>query len=330
VTAGGRLLEELRRSLLVADVTHTLDSDEMRKEIRKRGLEVVLAGEWRSRLPASLELANSLLEEVATSLEAAGYDVVDLLFRLDSMGLTGVGSGVFRAVFEVGLEMDWLLGLPVLRGSTLKGAVRDALEGIVGRECIEKLFGAPGDDGNIGAVFFADSYPVGCEKGKACLILAGDVVTPHYFLPGEGRLARAEYEAKPTPVQHVAIAPGTVFRVVAGVPGASTEDDDLDKCTRHVLDALGVEKAPGVPVRLQALGAALYTALASGFAARSGKGYNVLLPVLEDEVERGGKVSIVSMKISTSNSKKGGGHPKGQGPKGKPPHRPHRGRRRRW
>jgi len=325
--AGGRLLEELRARLLDPGVTRNLDPDEMRKEIRRRGLDVVLGGEWRSRLPASLELADSLLEEVAAGLEEAGYDVVDLLFRLDSMGLTGAGSGVFKAVFEVGLEMDWLLGLPVLRGSTLKGAVRDALEGIVGGECIEELFGAPGEGGGIGAVFFADSYPVGCEKGKACLVLAGDVVTPHYFLPGERRLARAEYEAQPTPVQHVAIAPGTVFRVVAGVPGASTGGERLDACTRNILESLGVEEAPGVPARLQALAAALYTALATGFGARSGKGYNVLLPAGGDEIERGGKVSIVSLKIATSNVQKGERRSHGQGPGG--PRRPRRGRWRR-
>jgi len=331
--AGGPLLGELLRGgdssaspldLLLDAVASgrspTKKTKKEKKTYKERAIEVVVSGDWRKYLPASLEAANGLLGEVASAYERLYGVVVDLLVKLDSHGLVGAGSGLFKAILEVGLEMDWVLGLPYYPGSSIKGAVRALVEDLAGEECAEKLLGSRE---HVSLVDFSDSYPVGCVRDKACLVLIGDVVNPHYFRPGRG-IVEAEYEANPVPVVHISIAPGTVFRVVAGVDSQAVKASG-GECLGKLAQTLKVPRDPGFVVAALAA-----SALASGFAARSGKGYNVLLPVDEDEVERGGKVSIVSLKISTSNAQKGGGHSKGQGPKGKPPHRPHRGLQRRW
>jgi len=319
--AGGALLEELRRALLEKSVVEGLldrRGGRGRKPVlRERARDVIVGGDWRERLRGSMSMAADLLGEAVEGLESVGYDVVDLRFYLASPGLVGVGSGVFKAIFEVGLEMDWLLGLPVIRGSSLKGAARalvdEAAESVPGlRESLDVFFGTTEDGGRRGAMVVLDSYPVGCRPGYPCLVLTGDVVTSHYYKGGKP--VDSEAKAEPKPVQHVAIAPGTVFRVVAGVPGRDLEPG-LDSHAERILRAFGVEPAHGVPARLYALGVVLQAALANGLGARSGKGYNVLLPYTGDVLE----TRVVGIRLSTPKdrgSRRDRGGPPGRGRRG--------------
>jgi len=299
--AGGALLEELRRALLQLlekDITgkDNIHDKKDKKELnyKKTALDIIISGEWRSRLKHSVNLANKLLDNMVEGLETAGYDIVDLRFYLASPGLVGVGSGVFNAIFEVGLEMDWLLGLPVIRGSSLKGAARAIIEESASRkpglmESLDVFFGTSGSEGRRGAVIILDSYPIGCKPGYPCLILTGDVVTPHYY--DGGKAVDSEAKAEPNPVQHVAIAPG----VVAGVPGSDIEPG-LDKHAERILSVFGIQPVPGVPPRLYALAVTLQAALANGVGARSGKGYNVLLPYVGESLE----TRVVSIRVRES------------------------------
>ena len=228
------------------------------------------------------------------------YDyVVDFRMELTGPGLIGTGSGLLHAIFEVGLEFDWLLGLPYYPGSTLKGATRAVAEEILGKKAADTLFGKPGVGGWMGLYAFAPSYPIGCINGKPCLVITGDVVTPHYYVPGRG-IVESELEARPTPIQHVSIAPGTVFRFVVGVRLPRGRD------RAEVEDALRIAASDGglklldspslTPIDLARLALRLLgTALMSGFAARSSKGYNVFTPVPEksDVIDR----NVVSFKI---------------------------------
>ncbi len=276
ILAGGKLLGTISESFLkLLKNNKSITTNEIKKYI----LYVINSDEWRKYVKQSLELVDEgIMNLQRDALLDNGYDVIDILYYIDfySHGLAGVGSGFFKAVFEVGLHMDWILGLPFYPGSTVKGAVRSILEDLYtsssgsneDRRVIERVMGS-----NRGASGFIvlDSYPVGCLKDSPCLILTGDVITPHYYKGGD--VVRAEYEAEPTPIQHVAIAPGTVFRVIAGVRPASRRD--MEKLGEILARVTGVTGGGGYPGALFALGVLVVRAILEGFGARTGKGYNV-------------------------------------------------------
>ncbi len=304
MTAGGPLLKSLSDSIdqTLTECTTKLHGKEdiascIEKRLSRRTTELVLSGGWRRFLGGSLEIADRILSDVSTAYERIYGHVVDLRFKLIDRGLVGTGSGLFASIFEVGLEVDWMFGLPYYPASSVKGAVRSAAEELLGADAADRLFGSSGSEGSVAAVAFSDAYPVGCLKGSRhpCLIVTGDVVTPHYFRPDWGRVVDSELDARPTPIQHLAIAPGTVFRVVMGLDTARIRgaSEVVGRAVKRKL--LSSEEAGLGDTALLLLVARLVAAtLASGFAARSGKGYNVLLPLLEGE---GLHRTIVSLKV---------------------------------
>ena len=257
--------------------------------IKSRALESLVAGKWRRSLRDSMCAAGEIMDIIADGLPAATGSrvVVDFLAYLRGKGLVGTGSGLLHAVLEVGLTMDPLLGLPYYPGSSVKGAVRSVAESLFNRDdYVDLLFGEAGDSGHAGVYVFTSAYPVGCYKDSPhpCLVITGDVVTPHYFVPGEGVVKR-EMDARPVPIQHVAIAPGTVFRFIIGVRPPPIRLRDK---TRDLLEYAKSEGVPvsapdggsGMLVELGKLGLALtLAALNWGIAARSGKGYNFFAPL---------------------------------------------------
>ncbi len=279
--SGGELLKCIN-DVLISEIKNNTKLENIKKKI----LKIINTGEceyggreWRKYVKQSLELVNKgIMNLQKEALSKNGYDVIDILYYVDfySHGLAGVGSGFFKAVFEVGLHMDWVLGLPFYPGSTVKGAVRAILEDLYtsssgsdeDRRVIERVMGS-----NMGASGFIvlDSYPVGCLRDSPCLILTSDVITPHYYKGGD--VVRAEYEAKPTPIQHVAIAPGTIFRVIAGVRPASRRD--MERLGELLARVTGVTGGGGYSGALFALGVLVVRAILEGFGARTGKGYNV-------------------------------------------------------
>lgn len=316
--AGSAILYNLSKRLfddgnsLVSRIEATGRDIDIKKELKDIVVTEFTSGSWRTSLGSSMKLANKMLDNVVKGLESVhgGSDsglILDIHMMLDVKGLVGTGSGLLKSMVEVGLEVDWILGLPYYPGSTLKGATRAILEDartMLGnterqdtRDLAAILFGSSGSNGHMSYAIFSDAYPVGCYSGSRhpCLVYTGDVVTPHYFRPGSGIVER-EYEAQPTPVVHVAIAPGTVFRVVAAV--RKPRDDEL----RYLLgkgrdlgflrdhEASGLYGLGLFVARL--LGAAMMT----GFAARSGKGYNVFVPLSEDEIKKP-QFEVVSLGI---------------------------------
>ena len=301
--AGGSLLREIAES-----VNNVLDKWSRKGTgkdpgmmVKGKVLDVVLGGGWRGGLDCAMGVADWLLGAVKDGYVRVYDGVVDFRMELTGPGLVGTGSGPLHAVFEVGLEVDWLLGLPYYPGSTLKGASRAVAEELLGDEAAKALFGVSperGKGGWMGVYGFAPAYPVGCRRGKPCLVLIGDVVTPHYYVPGRG-VVESELDAQPTPIQHVSIAPGTVFRFIVGVRmPRGRKRERVEEALRKAGEA-GVLKQH--ETRLQPLNLAklalrlLGTALMTGFAARSARGYNAFTPLREGEdVER----RVVSFRVA--------------------------------
>lgn len=281
IMAGGKLLESIGNGLLNI-MERNIGNSKASTEIKHEILSLIYSGDWRNYLQESLKIIDEeIMNNQLEILTKNGYNTVDILYYVDSYsyGLAGVGSGLFKAVFEVGLHMDWILGVPFYPGSTIKGAVRFILEDLASnfagnpnsnkyKEAIEKVMGS-----NNGASSFIvlDSYPVGCLNGSPCLILTGDVITPHYYKGGN--VVSSELEAKPTPIQHIAIAPGTVFRVIAGVRPAS--HDDMKRLGDILAEVTSIAPSGSSAGALFALGVLIVKAILEGFGARTGKGYNV-------------------------------------------------------
>jgi CRISPR-associated protein Cmr6 len=267
------------------------------------GSEYSFTADWYKSI---LCLYNRNLGIIAESLSSLGFSVAELFFRLDSQGLAGSGSGVFKAVFEVGLNVDPVLGVPYYPGSTVKGAVRSLTSELYGDDVAKVLFGYSSvNEGRVGQVFFSDMYPVGCSRME-CSVYRGLVVNPHYYRGGEP--VEDELQVKTNPVVHVGISEGLVFGLVIGVrpidgamgkklsewfKGASLETGDDNKDIVVTIKGL----AERMDARSLAMIVSILTieTLAKGIAARSNKGYNVFTPV--DDVNQ--KFTITGYRFKT-------------------------------
>ena len=229
-------------------------------------------------------------KNIADSLSGLGFSVAELFFRLDSQGLVGSGSGVFKPIFEVGLTVDPVLGVPYYPGSGIKGAVRSLTSELYGEDNVEKiLFGhSAGEEGSVGHVFFSDMYPVGCSRDK-CSVFRGLVVNPHYYRGGEP--VEDELQVKTNRVVHIGISEGLVIGLVIGTRPIS------DKNTRKKLAEMlqnprfgddNDMEVPGIIKKLASsddldlttiISLLTMETLSKGIAARSNKGYNVFTPV---------------------------------------------------
>lgn len=274
-------------------------------------------------LERALVIASKLLEEVQNSLGAAGYDVVGLTFKLVSPGLVGAGGGPLKSVFEVGLSIDPVLGLPYYSGSSIKGAMRALVEESCGgpetQLLVNHLFGYSREGGEEGHLFVSDMYPVGCVT-KRCGIYRGLVVSPHYMRGGEA--VETEADAEPTPLQHLGVEEGVAFRVVLGhrLEGLLVDEaKEVVEALKSLLEPGGcLAKAIGskasetllvainsgaeLKEALMALSVALLiNALRLGVGARSAKGYNhfeLLGP--NEKVYGPGELEIVGYSYDTA------------------------------
>ncbi|ABM80568.1 type III-B CRISPR module RAMP protein Cmr6 [Hyperthermus butylicus] len=240
-------------------------------------------------------------EPLVEGLERLGYCVVDVTAKTKSKLIVGASSGLLGTVLEVGLSWDYLLDLPYIPASSIKGLIRSWLVHTVlsnyklseqdKRRCIERILALTGigrepftrdekswaveklgsevDPRNTvpsaGMVFVADAYPVGRGRGKTgCGLLDFDVVTPHYYRGGEP--VRDEFEAQPNPVPYLVVAEGVPFRIVAAV--GLVEADML----RDITSCIGLNGSVD-PCGL--LSFILLSSLAEGVGARTGKGYGI-------------------------------------------------------
>jgi len=239
----------------------------------------------------ALNLAKELAEAVERGFEKANYSVGRLDLALKTEGLVGIGFGALKAVFEVGLNVDPILGLPYYPGSGIKGAVRAFLEGCAPSEAVEPLLGkSVAEGGQASKVIFADAYPVGCA-GK-CSIFYPLVTTPHYF--EGGKVVDNELKAKPVPVVYAGISRNTVFRLIIAVRRDEGVIKDVQKLKDSLKDEGGCKIIKGILEKVLSSGAedpnlplkalVLITAyvMRRGIAARSQKGFNVFEPLDKD------------------------------------------------
>ncbi len=267
------------------------------KQLLKRRLQELLSrlgcDEWK------VEMVKWRLREIIEGEKRLGRRVLIFHVKLADVGLVGTSAGVLAAALEVGVTWDHVLDLPLLPGSTVKGAARSLALLKCARlrseekrlECLElvsMLFGwverpTPSEleelsrllklgKGGVesvarkaygaGLLTFHDAHLLCNEEGR---LLEPWVITPHY------RDARTEYDAQPTPVEHVVLARGLRGRLVVGVdPKALDAAASLSKLLSEERLA---ERCEGEDC-LAFLAGLVAAALSSGVGARTSRGYS--------------------------------------------------------
>ena len=159
--------------------------------------------------------ARKKLHEIAEAYRLTGFKVLSSKGELVEACLSSralFGSRTFGyTLFEVGLEFDPYLNLPVIPGSSIKGALRSAWRVLELGNGEELVFGRDKGEGKgIGCCIFSDAYPI--EPNPKGFILYPDVITPHYQND-----VMDERRAEPKPIPYLSIAPGVKFGFIIAV-----------------------------------------------------------------------------------------------------------------
>lgn len=231
-------------------------------------------------------LSNRVLDEVVNGFKELHYGVVDVKAKVKYRLISGVASGFFKTVFEVGLNYDPILDVPYIPGSTVKGVLKSNAIELCGRDfdCITnvlKLFGVSEgeavdnfdrskdyylinfgrrprfDEGSEGLIIVSDSYPV--SGGK---LLEGDVINPHYTDPN-----KTEYDIQPIPIIFLSVRGDVVFRFIVGVKKKSA--DPIAKSLGKALFNIDGVDATSLMFML------LSYSLMTGVGAKTSRGYSV-------------------------------------------------------
>lgn len=173
----------------------TRAKDKVLNDLRKEPRE-----QWRLKL----SFAKNYVDELFISVLSAGLCGVKM--HLTTKRKIIFGWGFLSLITEVGLSWDPILDVPVIRGSTVKGIVRDHFSIVAGsnqaRQMEAEIFG---DKTRVGKVIFFDAYPVEAVNP----LLSPDVITPHYMSS-----VKNEYEVRPNPVKFLAVNEGVTFAAV--------------------------------------------------------------------------------------------------------------------
>lgn len=251
----------------------------------------------RKWISNALKILKSIVDEIAEGYSSTGYYVIKPRFVLSSPGLVGAGSGLLKPVFEIGISIHPLFGLPYYPGSGIKGAVRAFTEVLLGENVANQLFGDTGDSGSASTIVFSDMFPIGCSKSP-CSVYRGLVITPHYHRGG--RAVPNELYVVPSPLPHLGIEEGVVFSLVVAVHSEKAKKAYVvlrnrllgSQTSKGICSAQLAEAQPfsnlcamlkNAAEKINEAGRALAittyllltTVMNAGIASRSTKGYNV-------------------------------------------------------
>ena len=208
-----------------------LDSNE-RPRLRRHLIEK-LTRSLKMQANMICQRTKKMLDGIEEAYRHIGYDVITFEAKLEERGLFGMYQSFGIILFEVGLEFDPYLNVPVIPGSSVKGAVRSAWRALFDEEEKEAEDYVFGTTKRVGACIFHDGYPI--EAGRNGYLLYPDVLTPHYMK--EGRDILKENEAKPSPVVYLTVAPETVFKFLIAMP-KDVDGRLRDMFRKAVLEAL--------------------------------------------------------------------------------------------
>ena len=273
---------------------HGAEREELKRWLYENGWKQELI-DFLSSIEFDCEKADKLLNEVVEGEVLLGREVLEIRAKLSREGVIGVGSGVLQSVFEIGLGWDYILDLPIIPGSSVKGAVRSLVLNLCASlsnneakcRCLKlttQLFGwvenplrtpearelemlgfskdcMVGSWG-MGLVVFHDAYPVPRSGRKKCELLEPWVITPHYKGDVED-----EYSVQPVPIPHVVLRKETTFRFVISY------ESSAKRIPKELAELLKEELQVKVTDPSILLSHLISVTLMSGVGARTSKGF---------------------------------------------------------
>jgi len=188
---------------------------------KKDWVNSVTAGA-ENRLVGDKELLDAMVARLSALVSSLGGVLHH--YKNVSRFVTGLG---YNHPVENGFAWHHTLGVPVLPGSALKGAVRAWAEDWASegdQETIERIFGSQNEGPHkVGSIIFFDALPAKPVR------LEGDVLTPHYgpYYRDPDKTTPGDWYS-PNPIPFLTVATGQVF-VFAFAPrkknGAAEQPD---------------------------------------------------------------------------------------------------------
>ncbi len=171
-----------------------------------------------------LEMLHKNQRDYLLSFPEKDYEVIELKATTKTPLITGIGQPHPN---EVSMVFDYMLGIPYIPASSIKGLLRFTSvvieirdpknenkyipdkEGNINDENIAEIKYYFGGQSNEGAVAFLDAYPEHVPN------LHIDIMNPHYGAYYQEGKAPADY-LEPTPIKFLTVAPKTtfIFRVI--------------------------------------------------------------------------------------------------------------------
>ncbi len=278
-------LSELFLDKYLAYLIKPYRNDDELKKIKKELAEMAEKLS-QSVIAHKLSIVKDIMREQVNSLIRENYCLADLTLKLRNRGLFGANNA-FNLIFEVGLSWDYLLDLPFMPASSIKGVISTYIESLTcnrikaeeRKSCdpkllkaLDTLFGYSAREGSATSkIIFLDSYPVSVNEKNRIVVPA--VITPHYH--SRGKPVEFEYEANPVPVVHLVIDKGVKFRLVFGVHKEDISEvaSSLKVLANSLGISLGSHNCQGV---MSALATLVYKALTlEGVGSRTTKGYGL-------------------------------------------------------
>ncbi len=241
-----------------------------------------------------LELINSFLRSRldnirhALSKYVSEGEVWTVELRTRDKLVINTSGGLLTPMFEIGVSLDPILGIPYIPGSSIKGAWRNAIYMILryyfpedlAKELVMDIF-----DRTPVVVRVFDAYPSKVESFQKYLVIP-DIITPHY---GPG--VKNELDVRPNPLLFLAVPKDIVFKTVIGIDlnqlaktlglgGEEGDDDPLTTRWNRLVDHLNsyIEDSGQGDKRLQAvvtlLRNGLYLVGETGIGAKTSVGYS--------------------------------------------------------
>jgi CRISPR type III-B/RAMP module RAMP protein Cmr6 len=186
----------------------------------------------------SAKLCKSLLNDIKNAYEELGFDTAYFEASLVERGLFGASQSFGKLLFEIALEWDPYFNVPIIPGSSIKGAFRAAYNNLRKPDwpATDEVFGSSEPEAKAGDLIFSDAYPV--KPGFNEMLLYPDILNPHYSKEGKDILGEIGWEPVPNP--YLTVAPGVTFGFLIASPERRRHRLSWDKLSEVVKAALDI------------------------------------------------------------------------------------------
>jgi len=212
-----------------------ISDDEFKKFLRRYSNKVF--NKSQNFVPHLSPMNKNLIDFYKEKYGARGFSYRKLTLTTKERLLIGIGN---PHIYEVGLSLHPLYGIPYIPGSELKGLSRSyyKLEKNLSDKTAElaKIFG---DQSKKGSIEFLDAYLSGGQKD----IFELDIMDPHYgdYYITKGEKVPADY-LTPVPIFFLAISPGTKFETFVFSMGEEANEilEDVLKAMKKWFNKIGI------------------------------------------------------------------------------------------